>query len=94
MAKKKTSKKSKGVQRISKIFPRNSKLTGWEILKWFTILLLMVIVTGLVYLFIEWKVSGDLNLAIQTGMKEALAVMLYTFIFGLLFWVLFRERAD
>jgi len=27
-------------------------------------------------------------------MKEALAVMLYTFIFGLLFWVLFRERAD
>jgi len=92
MVKKK--KKSKGVQKFSKIFPKKSKLTGWELFKWFTVLVIMVFTTGIVYLFIEWRVTGSWELALQAGLKEGLAVFLYTFIFGLLIWILFRERAD
>ena len=88
----KKSKENKGVQKLSKLFPKKAKLTAWELLKWFTVLIVMVITTGLVYLLIEWRTTGNMELAIQTGLKEALAVMLYTIIFGILIWLLFKER--
>jgi len=93
MAKKK--KENKGVQKFKKFFPRNSKLTGWEIVKWFTVLVLMVITTGIVYFLIELRSNGhDISEALAVGVKEGLAILLYTVIFGILFWLLFRERAD